>query len=161
MFEIELKSGKRKRKSPGLQQPLPVPIASLTGIKANNAIWRFYHGKWSQELNMVVIENPQEIEFVKNMGCFGTISQHWRAKRTKKDEAAGKKVVKSLIKLCEVDPSVSNENFERTDVENNIAGQKILKNPGKKTREIKKIREIAFLAVSNFFPVPKLIFGHF
>ena len=84
MFDIELKSGKRKRKSPGLQQPLPVPIASLTGIKANDAIWRFYHGKWNQELNMVVIENPQEIEFVKNMGSFGTIFRHWRAKRTKK-----------------------------------------------------------------------------
>ena len=50
MFDIELKSGKRKRKSPGLQQPLPVPIASLTGIKANDAIWRFYHGKWNQGL---------------------------------------------------------------------------------------------------------------
>ena len=84
MFDIELKSGKRKRKSPGLQQPLPVPIASLTGIKANDAIWRFYHGKWNQELNMVVIENPQEIEFVKNMGSFGTIFRHWRAKRSKK-----------------------------------------------------------------------------
>ena len=33
---------------------------------------------------MVVIENPQEIEFVKNMGSFGTIFRHWRAKRTKK-----------------------------------------------------------------------------
>ena len=93
MFDIELKSGKRKRKSPGLQQPLPVPIASLTGIKANDAIWRFYHGKWNQELNMVVIENPQEIEFVKNMGSFGTIFRYWREKRkrllqkqTKKDE---------------------------------------------------------------------------
>ena len=45
MFEIELKSGKRKQKSPGLQQPLPVPIASLTWRKANDAIWWFYHGK--------------------------------------------------------------------------------------------------------------------
>ena len=130
MFEIELKSGKRKRKSPGLQQPLPVPIASLTGIKANDAIWRFYHGKWNQELNMVVIENPQEIEFVKNMGSFGTIFRYWREKRkrllqkqTKKDEAE-KKVVKSLIKLCDVDPSVSNEKFERTEIENNVEDPK-------------------------------------
>ena len=131
MFEIELKSGKRKRKSPGLQQPLPVPIASLTGIKANNAIWRFYHGKWSQELNMVVIENPQEIEFVKNMGSFGTIFRYWREKRkrllqkqSKKDEAE-KKVVKSLIKHCDVNPSVSNEKFKRTDdVENNVEDPK-------------------------------------
>ena len=35
------------------------------------------------------------------------------------------------------------------------AGQKNLKSPGKKTREI------AFLAVLNFFLVQKLIFGHF
>ena len=40
------------------------------------------------------------------------------------------------------------------------AGQKILKNPGKKSREI-FFRKIAFLAVSNFFPVQKLIFAHF
>ena len=84
MFEIELKSGKRKRKSPGLQQPLPVPIASFTGIKANDAIWWFYHGKLNQNLNMVLIENPLEIEFVKNMGSFGTIFRHWREKQTKK-----------------------------------------------------------------------------
>ena len=46
------------------------------------------------------------------------------------------------------------------------AGQKIKISQGKKTREIKyksKIffREIAFLAVLNFFPVQKLIFSHF
>ena len=43
--------------------------------------------------------------------------------------------------------------------------RKLKKSPGKKTCEIqyiKKIfREIPFLAVLNFFPVQKLIFGHF
>ena len=43
------------------------------------------------------------------------------------------------------------------------AGQKIQKSPGKKTNEIKYIknilREVAFLAVLNFFPAQKLIFG--
>jgi len=140
MFDIELKSGKRKRKSPGLQQPLPVPIASLTGIKANDAIWRFYHGKWNQELNMVVIENPQEIEFVKNMGSFGTIFRHWRAKRTKKDESE-KKVVKSLVKLCDVDPSVSNEKFERTEIENNVEDPK--------SEEEEEINENSEISSSN------------
>ena len=119
MFDIELKNGKRKRKSPGLQQPLPVPIASLTGIKANDAIWRFYHGKWNQELNMVVIENPQEIEFVKNMGSFGTIFRHWRAKRTKKgrifrqknvitDFLWGCSLIKLVIKITLVDKTHTN-----------------------------------------------------
>ena len=50
LFEIELKSGECKRKSPGLLQPLPVSFANLTGKKSNNdSIWQFYHGKWSQE----------------------------------------------------------------------------------------------------------------
>ena len=83
MFEIELKSGKRKRKAPSLQQPLPVPISSLTEIRANNAIWRFYHGKLDRNEQIVLMENPQEIEFVKNMGSFGT-TRNWRAKRSKK-----------------------------------------------------------------------------
>ena len=30
--------------SPVLQQPFPIPIASLTGIKANNSVWRWYRG---------------------------------------------------------------------------------------------------------------------
>ena len=83
MFEIELKSGKRKRKAPSLQQPLPVPISSLTEIRANNAIWRFYHGKLDRNEQIILMENPQEIEFVKNMGSFGT-TRNWRAKRSKK-----------------------------------------------------------------------------
>ena len=46
-----------------------------------------------------------------------------------------------------------------------IAGQKFKKGKAKKlvksNKSIKKICEIAFLAVLNFFPVEKLIFGHF
>ena len=45
------------------------------------------------------------------------------------------------------------------------SGSKNLKSPGKKSCEIKYIkkffREIAFLAVLHFFPVQKLIFGHY
>ena len=43
-------------------------------------------------------------------------------------------------------------------------GQKLKKSPGKKlvkSNITKKIREIAFLVVLNYFPVQKLIFGHF
>ena len=36
LFEIELKSGECKRKSPGLLQPLPVSFVNLTGKKSNN-----------------------------------------------------------------------------------------------------------------------------
>ena len=35
-----------------------------------------------------------------------------------------KKIVKSLVKLCDVDPSVSNEKFERTEIENNVEDPK-------------------------------------
>ena len=42
------------------------------------------------------------------------------------------------------------------------AGQKIFKSQGKKTVKSNIfLREIAFLAVLNFFPVQKMIFGHF
>ena len=43
-------------------------------------------------------------------------------------------------------------------------GQKIEKSPGKKlvkSNISKKIRELAFLVVLNFFPLQKLIFGDF
>ena len=42
------------------------------------------------------------------------------------------------------------------------AGEKIYKSPGKKLVTSKLFfREIASLAVLNFFPVQKMIFGHF
>ena len=51
LFEIELKSGKCKRKSRGLLQTLPVSFANLTGKNpiVMTHFWQFYHGKWSQE----------------------------------------------------------------------------------------------------------------
>ena len=54
---------------------------------------------------------------------------------------------------------------EKQNIKLGQQARKFKKSPGKKTREIKEInifsREIAFLAVLNFFPVQKLIFGHF
>ena len=47
----------------------------------------------------------------------------------------------------------------------NTVGQKIKKSPGKKKNSWNQLNpffcEIVFLAVLNFFPVQKLIFGHF
>jgi len=38
-----------------LQQPFPIPISSLTGIEANNSVWRWYKGN----LKKRVKERPQ------------------------------------------------------------------------------------------------------
>ena len=60
MFEAKLAQPRKKKRSrynrtvedgtfksphePVLQQPFPVPISSLTGIKADNSVWRWYQG---------------------------------------------------------------------------------------------------------------------
>ena len=35
---------------PVLQQPFPIPISSLTGIRADNSVWRWYKGKLSKRI---------------------------------------------------------------------------------------------------------------
>ena len=75
MFEVTLKEGRRKgpfRGRTALKQPLPVPIASLTELKASDSTWRFYRGKLEDNGN-VLIEDKQEIDFVYEMGYFGTV----------------------------------------------------------------------------------------
>ena len=42
--------------SPVLQQPFPIPISSLTGIEANNSVWRWYKGN----LKKRVKERPRD-----------------------------------------------------------------------------------------------------
>ena len=76
MFEVKLNEGRRKGRFKGrstLKQPLPVPIASLTDLKASDSTWRFYHGKFDGK--NVLVENQQEIDFVYEMGYFGTVIQ--------------------------------------------------------------------------------------
>ena len=61
----------------------------------------------------------------------------------------------SLSSVISSSSSIDEIHFQMSQSTPHTAGQKIKKNPGKKTREI------AFLAVLNLFPVQKLIFVHF
>ena len=74
MFDVTLNKpkAKKRRKSEELKQPLPVPIATITGIKANDSLWRFYHGKLDLEKNIVLVEDPQEATFLGIWGFFGS-----------------------------------------------------------------------------------------
>ena len=89
MFEVKLKEGRRKGRFRGFQslkQPLPVPISSLTELKASDSTWRFYHGKLEEDnagLISVLIEDKQEIDFVYEMGYFGTIYNSEKARKSK------------------------------------------------------------------------------
>ena len=84
MFEVKLNEGRRKGRFRGqseLKQPLPVPIASLTDLKASDSTWRFYHGKFDGK--NVLVENQQEIEFVYEMGYFGTVNHTGKSAKKK------------------------------------------------------------------------------
>ena len=77
MFDITLnqpKKKKRRHSSDELKQPLPIPIATLTGIKADDSLWRFYHGKLNHDQGetVVLIEDPQEADFLGIWGYFGS-----------------------------------------------------------------------------------------
>ena len=75
MYEPSLQQPKAKRyskaKKPVLQQPLPVPIASLTEIKANNSIWRWYEGSLNRENMTVTVLGNEEAVNLSQMGFFG------------------------------------------------------------------------------------------
>ena len=75
MFDISLNEPKKKKRrwdSDDLKQPLPIPIATLTGIKADDSLWRFYHGKLDPNQKTVRIEIPQEASFLEIWGYFGS-----------------------------------------------------------------------------------------
>ena len=48
IFEVTLSEprAKKGRKRHELKQPLPIPIETLTGVKADDSLWRFYKGKY-------------------------------------------------------------------------------------------------------------------
>ena len=63
-----------------------------------------------------------------------------------------------------IDDSVSdvgNNNASTSNMGGNIAPQQARKFKKVQAKKLVKSNEIAFLAVLNFFPVQKLIFGHF
>lgn len=71
MYEPELAASRPKpRQGAVLQQPFPVPIASLTEIKASNSIWRWYTGVWDDRLKCVQVKEEQGSNLWK-MGFFG------------------------------------------------------------------------------------------
>lgn len=74
MFDVVLHDPKLKKKqtSEDLKQPFPVPIATITGIKANNSLWRFYHGRLDSSRKIVLVEDPQEANFLRILGFFGS-----------------------------------------------------------------------------------------
>ena len=61
----------KPRKKPGVsrgvtvQQPLPVPIAALTGKPACNAIWRWYKGTFTG--HSVLIEDEEHVKILYSM----------------------------------------------------------------------------------------------
>jgi tRNA-intron lyase len=64
-------SRRRDEKEAVLQQPFPVPIASLNDVKANNSIWRWYGARYDAEDNVAVVEDGDEAEKLAEMGFFG------------------------------------------------------------------------------------------
>ena len=58
---------------PHLQQPFPVPISSLSGVPASNAIWRWFRGRIAQDSAVVEVTDPEEeASNLARMGFFGT-----------------------------------------------------------------------------------------
>lgn len=122
---MTLKQPKAKRRKLGVEvrQPLPVPIASLTGIKANDCLWRFYHGKL--EANKILVQDPQEANWIHDLGFFGTFGDP-RATRSGKTIKSGSSLVhleevelsKSSREKAEKVPESSDDEEEVIDLEN-------------------------------------------
>jgi hypothetical protein len=72
MYSAPLSAPRRKRPREGetLQQSLPVPIASLTGIRANNSIWRWYAGALAEDC--VTVREGRESLWER--GYFGEVA---------------------------------------------------------------------------------------
>ena len=85
MFHVKLNFPKSKKsKGKELKQFLPVPISNLTDIKANDSIWRFYHGKIEE--NRVKICDQQEAKYVNDLGFFGNFGgERTKTKKKGKD----------------------------------------------------------------------------
>ena len=75
---------RRRGKNEVLQQPFPVPIASLTEIKASNAIWRWYSGRLEVAEGHVRVPDPEEGKHLFTMGFFGTREEEGRTETERK-----------------------------------------------------------------------------
>ena len=54
-----------------MEQPVPVPIESLSGIKARNDVWMWYKAVVSEERRKVLVEDGKEAGEVQKRGFFG------------------------------------------------------------------------------------------
>ena len=110
MFQPDLSEPKRKKRSGNnLQQPFPVPIASLTGIKAEDSVWRWYKGRLVVDIPGPRVEVTTESDahyVLESMGCFGDkSSRHGDLYRNKARNFAAKTnraCAASLNKFVEV-----------------------------------------------------------
>ena len=105
MYEPVLAPSKAKasigERSALFQQPFPVPIASLTEIKASNSIWRWYQGIWTDTNKCVLVQNGGET--IKNMGFFGT---DWDAEdHPRKREQQQSQEEEDMIEIVDLIPS--------------------------------------------------------
>lgn len=75
---------RRRGKNEVLQQPYPVPITSLTEIKASNAIWRWYSGRLEVTEGHVRVADPEEGKHLFTMGFFGTREDDGRTQAERK-----------------------------------------------------------------------------
>ncbi len=71
--ELAPPRAKRRRRKKTLQQQLPVPVASLTDVKPDNAVWRWYSGTLGADGGGggVTVEDPAEGRMLLRMGFFG------------------------------------------------------------------------------------------
>ncbi len=76
MYSANLSEPRRKKRRRDFvpQQTLPIPIASLTGIEADNANWRWYEGTLIESV-VEVSTDPQAIKILSTMGFFGEIKK--------------------------------------------------------------------------------------
>ena len=63
------KRPRRGRPPPVLQQQFPVPVSSLTELKADNALWRWYRGSMAEDGGGVSVE--EDGAMLLKMGFFG------------------------------------------------------------------------------------------
>lgn len=75
--------------SPVLQQPFPIPISSLTGIEANNSVWRWYRGKLKKrnKVSSRHITSNEESSPEKSIGIQDDMNSYYFVEITPDNEA--------------------------------------------------------------------------
>lgn len=95
-----------------LQQPFPVPIASLTDVPPSNAIWRWYRGKLEDD--GIVVDEGEE-EDASNLSCMGFFGE--RSKRGKADFVVMEQVEPEIVTREELERDANESARRRPDEE--------------------------------------------